>query len=103
MEKNMPENIDGAILRLARWAAKNCPESLELESEQFLRFDERRKDVVWIDREQFKNMVELFDSLVFHRGNIMALSWVGEFKNLLRLYDLIYAGRINDDAPAGSP
>ena len=99
----MADDINSAILRLARWAAKNCPESLESEAEIFLRFDEKRKDVVWIDREQFRNMYELFDSLSFHRGNIQALSWIGKFKDILNLYDLVYAGRINDDVPAGSP
>lgn len=38
----MNDEIDVATIRLARWAAKNCPDSLEEESEIFLRFDEKR-------------------------------------------------------------
>lgn len=100
----MPSSdLESSILRLARWAAKNYPESLENEAIQFLHFDDKRKDIVWIEREQFERVFELFDSLVFFRENIQAISWVGKFKDVLHLYDMIYAGRINDDAPAGSP
>lgn len=99
----MNDEIDSATMRLARWAAKNCPESLEGEAEIFLRFDEKKIDAVLIQREQFERIFELFDLLVFFRENIQAISWIGKFKDVLNLYDLIYAGRINDDAPAGSP
>lgn len=99
----MNGEIDVATIRLARWAAKNCPDSLEEESEIFLRFDEKKIDAVLIQREQFDRIFELFDSLIFFRENIHAISWIGEFKDVLHLYDMVYAVRINDDAPAGSP
>ena len=98
----MNDEIDVATIRLARWAAKNCPDSLEEESEIFLRFDEKKIDAVLIQREQFDRIFELFDSLIFFREK-QAISWIGKFKDVLHLYDMVYAVRINDDAPAGSP
>lgn len=99
----MNDEINVATIRLARWAAKNCPDSLEEESEIFLRFDEKKIDAVLIQREQFDRIFELFDSLIFFRKHIQAISWIGNFNDVLHLYDMVYAGRINDDAPAGSP
>ena len=100
------ENVDDAIIRLARWAAKNAPESMEEDAEVFLRFDDRRKDVVFVDREQFNLLCDLFDSIVIMRGEIKGITWIGRIDDLINTYDLIYAGRINDDdcmPPAGSP
>lgn len=99
----MNDEIDGATMRLARWAAKNCPESLEREAEIFLRFNEKEIDTVLIQRELFEILFELFDSLRFFRENIQAISWVGKFSDVLHLYDMIYAIRINEDAPARPP
>ena len=99
------ENVDSAIIRLARWAAKNAPESMENDASLFLRFDERKKDVVFVDKDQWTNLLDFFDSIVILRDGIKAITWVGKLDALINLYDLIYAGRINDDGlpPAGSP
>ena len=98
-------DLDSSILRLARWAARNCPESLENEAAEFLHFEDKQKDVVWIEREQFERIFDLFDRIVFKRGNSYGVSLIGRYDEAIALYDLIYAGRINDDddAPAGSP
>ena len=99
-------NVDDAIIRLARWAAKNAPESMEEDAKLFLQFDERRKDVVFVDAEQWTLLCDFFASIVILRDGIKAITWVGKFDDLMNTYDLIYAGRINNEdfqPPAGSP
>jgi hypothetical protein len=100
------DNVTKSILVLARWASKNAPESLEECAETFLKFDDRRKDVVFVDSEQWNNLCDFFDSIVILRDGIKAITWIGKLDELINLYDLIYAGRINEDddmPPAGSP
>ena len=100
------DDITRAIIALARWAAKNAPESMEEYAELFLRFDNRRKDIVFVDAEQFTLLCVFFDSIVILRDGIKAITWVGKLDDLINTYDLIYSVRINSDdrvPPAGSP
>ena len=100
------DNVTKSIVALARWAAKNAPESMEEDAKLFLRFDEKRKDVVFVDADQWTLLCDFFDSIVILRDGIKAITWVGKLDDLINTYDLIYAGRINSDdcmPPAGSP